>query len=185
MDEIDWLKRLDEAEIHCKCHPVELAKLVELAEGRDILEVGSYVGGSTWCMAHVAKSIVSVDPHTAWTNGTTMGDTFTTLEAFQRNLAPFSNVTSFVGTSRQAGRKVKGHFDLIFLDGSHEYLEVKRDIARWWPRVRPGGYLVAHDYKHADYPGVGKALDEVFGDLGVYNPPMENWVVTLRWEKKE
>lgn len=184
MSEINWLERLDEAGIHCKCHPVELSKLVELAEGRDILEVGSYAGGSTWCMAHTAKSIIAVDTFKAWTNGQTQAEDFTTLDEFLRNTSGFPNISHFIGTSRQAGRKIKGHFDMIFLDAMHDYASAKADIAKWWPRVKPGGVFCMHDYGHDDYPGVKKAADEVFGDLGVYNPPMENWVVTLRWERK-
>jgi hypothetical protein len=35
--------------------------------------------------------------------------------------------------------------DLVFIDGDHSYSAVKRDIAAWLPKVRPGGILCGHD----------------------------------------
>lgn len=180
MSETDWLEKANSHGVYGFLHPSEAERLVELATGHDVLEIGAFQGLSAWCMAHVAKSIVSVDPHTAWTNGTTMGEEFTTLEAFKANLADFPNVTCFVGTSEMAGEQIEGDFDMVFVDGSHEYEFVRDDIARWWPRIREGGLMVFHDYGHGDYPGVTQAINEAFEDLGEYNPPMDDWIVTLR-----
>jgi len=40
-----------------------------------------------------------------------------------------------------------GFFDLVFLDASHWYPEVIKDINLWKPKVRPGGILAGHDYQ--------------------------------------
>jgi predicted O-methyltransferase YrrM len=36
--------------------------------------------------------------------------------------------------------------DLVFVDGSHGYEDVYKDVLRYGDRLRPGGYLVLHDY---------------------------------------
>ena len=49
----------------------------------------------------------------------------------------------------------------VFVDGGHEYEEVKKDVELWLPKVRIGGYLGGHDYNH---PPVKKYVTERFGD---------------------
>lgn len=51
--------------------------------------------------------------------------------------------------------------DVVFIDALHDYGSVQIDILDWWPRVRPGGYLVLHDYNHK-WPGVMRAVAEAF-----------------------
>ena len=36
-------------------------------------------------------------------------------------------------------------FDLIFIDGSHEYGQVKRDLENAWGALMPGGIILMHD----------------------------------------
>jgi len=54
-------------------------------------------------------------------------------------------------------------FDLIFIDAAHAYEDVKADIERWLPYVREGGLLVGHDYDANEFPGVARAVQEIFG----------------------
>ena len=37
-------------------------------------------------------------------------------------------------------------FDFIYLDGAHDYVNVKKELFAYWPKVRPGGVLAGHDY---------------------------------------
>ncbi len=39
-----------------------------------------------------------------------------------------------------------GPIDLLLIDGNHELPAVRRDVARYVPYVRPGGYFILHDY---------------------------------------
>ena len=44
-------------------------------------------------------------------------------------------------------KKTNKKFDLIFLDGDHSYEGCKRDIEKWWPRVKnKTGILAGHDF---------------------------------------
>ena len=35
--------------------------------------------------------------------------------------------------------------DLVYIDASHFYTDIKADILAWWPKVKPGGYISGHD----------------------------------------
>lgn len=50
--------------------------------------------------------------------------------------------------------------DFIFIDASHEYEDVKRDIIAWLPKLKIGGVLAGHDYGVFD--GVTRAANEIF-----------------------
>ena len=50
--------------------------------------------------------------------------------------------------------------DFVFIDGSHEYEDVKEDLSVWYTKVKRGGTIAGHDY--ITYPGVKKAVDEFF-----------------------
>ena len=52
------------------------------------------------------------------------------------------------------------HFDFIYIDGSHTYEDVKRDLRDWWGKLSEGGVLAGHDYIEAPDFGVIDAVDE-------------------------
>jgi SAM-dependent methyltransferase len=51
--------------------------------------------------------------------------------------------------------------DFVFIDASHEYEDIKADIAAWYPKVKPGGLFAGHDY---NWTGVRRAVDEFASD---------------------
>lgn len=158
-------------------HPDELEQLAFLATNRDVLEVGSFMGLSAFCMAIVAKSVTCVDTFKANSAGQQQMPDLTTYDTFISAVRRFRNVTHFVGTSEQAAAVIPSDYDMVFLDAMHTYEDVKADLERWWPRIRPGGILVCHDYGHDHFPGVKQAVDERFG-------PQTNTVGTLMWMPK-
>ena len=36
--------------------------------------------------------------------------------------------------------------DFVYIDANHSYEFVKEDIELWYPKVKPGGWLMGHDY---------------------------------------
>lgn len=50
--------------------------------------------------------------------------------------------------------------DLVFIDAEHTFSAVAADIAAWLPKVRPGGILCGHDYRHRRFVGVKQAVDQ-------------------------
>jgi predicted O-methyltransferase YrrM len=162
--------------LHCD----ELQKLVELAAGRDVLEVGSYRGLSAWGMAITAKSLTCVDTFKACSNGQRQEQEFTTLEAFTHATRRYNNISVIPTASAVAAATLDGKmFDMIFLDAMHTYAEVRDDMHRWWAHLKPGGLFVMHDYRHWDFPDVKRAIDEIFGPA-----PEGTTLVTLRWIAK-
>jgi predicted O-methyltransferase YrrM len=146
--------------------PEEGKALWNLARGKRVLEIGSYCGLSTVCIASSAESVVSVDPHDG--RGTAVQQN--TLARFKENLERYGvseKVFSIVGTI-QADTLSGGddEFDLIFIDGAHDYESVRNDIACALEIVAPGGLLAFHDYRSPIDPGVAQAVDELLAAGG-------------------
>ena len=61
-------------------------------------------------------------------------------------------------------------FDFVYIDALHDYINCKRDIELWYPKVKPFGVIAGHDYWNASVDGtqclhicgVKKAVDEFF-----------------------
>lgn len=51
-------------------------------------------------------------------------------------------------------------FDLIYIDASHLYEDVKRDLKDWLPKLKPNGLMCGHDYVDFDNFGVIQAVNE-------------------------
>lgn len=64
--------------------------------------------------------------------------------------------------SADAAREIPDAWvDFVYLDGLHDYENVKTDIAAWRPKIRSGGLLAGHDI---NMDGVRLALDELCAD---------------------
>jgi predicted O-methyltransferase YrrM len=61
--------------------------------------------------------------------------------------------------------------DFIFIDASHDYESVKKDINSWLPKLKINGLIAGHDYYHIP---VSMAVNEI---LGVENiiPTISCW----------
>lgn len=162
-------------------HPSELEVLASLASNKRVLEVGSFMGLSAWAMAITAKDVLCLDTFRAATDGQRQTEELTTLDAFKKATARFSNVQYLVMSSEQAHAHIPDvlKFDMIFIDAMHTYDGVKGDIERWWPRLVPGGIFAMHDYGHHDFPGVKQAADELLSGLATFNTE-----ISLLWLSK-
>ncbi len=160
--------------------PEEGAALAELARGKRVLEVGSYLGLSTVCLARTAESVVSVDPHDG--RGTEVRqDTLPGLVANLERYRVGSNVHISPYVFGESHASAYAPFDLIFIDAAHDEASVADDIARALPLLAPGGLIAFHDYHSPVDPGVTAAVDaligsggtllNVVGSLAVVRPP--------------
>ena len=134
--------------------------LAALATGRDVLEIGSYCGRSTVCMAQTAASLVAVDPF----DGRATAAPRDTLPVFMENLSRYgvlSKVKAVVGTAESAVPDLAERFDLAFIDGAHNRAAVLGDAAVATRALKPGGLLVFHDYGRPVDPGVTAAVGEL------------------------
>jgi predicted O-methyltransferase YrrM len=136
--------------------PAEGAALAELARGKRVLEVGSYCGLSTICLARTAAHVVSVDTHDGRGTPGPRRDTLAELRANLERHGVADKVSVRVGRLYRADPKTAGRFDLIFIDGAHDADSVAHDVACGLDRLAPGGLLAFHDYGATAGPGDGR-----------------------------
>lgn len=120
-----------------------------------VLEVGSFAGRSTICLAQTAQILVSVDHHHG-DSGTGPADT---ASEFLHNLERFGlrdrvaiwigDVLSFVKIAA-----IQPGYDMVFLDADHQEEAVDTHLLLLLPLLRVGGTLALHDW---DYPAVRRA----------------------------
>lgn len=114
-----------------------------------IVEIGSYKGKSTFCLALGAKKgrrekVFAVDWHKGWKNAVAGG----TFGEFSRNMKKFGvngYVVPIVMKSGDAAKKWKKRIRLLWIDGSHDYKDVRNDFLLWGRYLVDGGVVAFHD----------------------------------------
>jgi hypothetical protein len=89
-------------------------------------------------------------------------------ETFLENIQPVApHIVPMRMTSLEAAQEFDGAcVDMLMLDGDHSYEAVKADLSAWLPKMKEGSLISGDDYM---WPGVKKAVDEVFGPTAVVN----------------
>lgn len=68
-------------------------------------------------------------------------------ELFLDNVRPFKNLHIIRKESEHAAVDFpNSFFDAVFIDASHDYENVKKDMDKWFPKVKSGGVMSGHDY---------------------------------------
>lgn len=67
-------------------------------------------------------------------------------------------------------------FDLVYIDATHEYEQVKQDIMLWKSKVKKDGYLCGDDYSPT-WNGVIKAVDELLPERKII--ASTQWLIKL------
>lgn len=135
-------------------------KLAELAAGKRVLEIGSFCGRSTVCMARVAEHVTAVD----FFDGPKVefyGDYSAEFDASVLRHGVKDKVTK-----HRPEDPLAGEYDFAFIDGAHDYESVKRDIEKVSTVLVNGGLMAFHDYRGGIDPGVDKAVDELLASGG-------------------
>lgn len=147
----------------------ESDELRRLANGADVLEIGSAFGYSAIVMALAGASVISVDPHVWLESWPVM---LANVEAY----AVADRVLMWRMDSQTAMPTLGPAFDVVWIDGDHEAAAVTHDVE--WARklLRPTGTLICHDYGEETCPGVRAALDawkpppRLVDTMAVYGP---------------
>lgn len=133
--------------------------LKEICKDKNVLEVGSYMGKSTFCIASTANSVVTIDTFRALSDGQEQSVFLTTIIPFLRNTSEFNNIITIIGESVKVSDHIKDNSkDVIFIDALHTYKDTKDDIRVWKPKLKKGGYMLFHDYNESE--GVNRAVNE-------------------------
>lgn len=157
--------------------------LARLADSKDVLEIGSYCGRSTICLARTARRVECID---TWDGrGTpTPRDTFRTFRANLERFGVEKKVYAYYGSTEQIAPDLpESSYDLVFVDGAHDLASVHTDILHACRVLRPGGLLAFHDYQRPCDPEVTQAVDDLLAEggellelidtLAVVRPPCE------------
>jgi predicted O-methyltransferase YrrM/SAM-dependent methyltransferase len=150
-----------------------LAFLAEHAAGKRVLEVGSQSGNSAIAMADAGGVVHCIDH---WQGSPSdfshltvkaAGGSDGIFEEFKKKVGDRldKSIFPFRKSSLEAAAMYWEPFDLIFIDAEHTYEAAKADILAWWPHLKDDGEMAVHDYITQQFPGVTKAVRELFGNL--------------------
>lgn len=134
-----------------------------------MLEIGSHMGESTMMFAasHLFYEIHCIDPfegHEQFNVDNNYDWNFVE-EQFKINTRFFNNINLHKNYSYNIVDKFSDeYFDFIYIDASHRYEDVKRDIESYLPKLKKDGIISGHDYHEERWPGVTNAVNEILGE---------------------
>ena len=154
-----------------------IIKNVPEGQTEKFVEIGVWKGKSvSYAAVEIIKSqknitidaVDSWETADGWTNETYLkeqvkaGDVY---DIFLSNIEPVKHIiTPIKMTSIEASKLyVDESLFFVYIDGNHTYEFVKQDIIHWLPKVKSGGYIGGHDIDNPEWPGVRRAVNEIFG----------------------
>ncbi len=142
----------------------KLAK--NLPIGQAIVGIGSWKGKSTIWLAKGSEAghrnkVHAIDPHHGSKAHISEGeeDTYTAFLTNLNKIGVQDIVVPLVTTSEEAAKWWQGSVGLLWIDGSHKYEDVKRDLLLWKQYLVNGARVALHD---CDKPGPALVAEECF-----------------------
>src|SRR3990167_266405 len=167
------------------------------------VEVGVWVGTSSRLLLNLPciEKLYLVDP---WLTYPEVTKTQEEIDGYARYVyettAKFGDrVEIFRMWSLQGACHVPANLDFVYLDGAHDYYNVRNDIMAWRFHIRKEGILCGDDYSYEPYGNkhgfnfeVHKAVNQFFGDVVKFRPmgcmeknePAEDTIVEVRTYSK-
>lgn len=151
-----------------------LAKYEQKA-GR-VVEIGSFKGRSTYWLAVAAREcndnkVIAVDHHLGNKEHHDANSKYSvgfpkegTYKQFVSNMQRFELdnwVASLKMNSSDAARLVNEPIRLLFIDGSHSYLDVRADFEMWEMKVCDNGLILIHDSTEIGFDGPRRLVREI------------------------
>ncbi len=142
--------------------PIELKWLAEQASKHEIIiEMGSLLGRSTIALAENTSGIVvAVDNFHGVNNDLSFIPYVQGL--FLKYIEGIKNI-KVLQINHEDFEPIPA--DMVFIDGGHEYENVKRDIQKWLNYKNL--FLCGHDINDPTHPGVTKAVKELLPNYQV------------------
>lgn len=139
-----------------------------------IVEIGSFMGRSTRAMADATSGVVvAYDDFQGLRERDDNPHPEEIRAAFHRNLADHLAAGKVVLKEMDHARPRVMTADMVFIDGSHDYRSVARDIRLWYPVTTH--LLCGHDFDDA-HPEVQRAVRDLFVEFHVVKGTSLWWV---------
>jgi hypothetical protein len=141
--------------------------------GKRIIPVSMYVRPMTLMIKAMGKdNLVGVE--IGLENGFNAGTMLRTLpikklysidisvkDSARKRLSKFGEKVELLeNTSEHAAKDIPDDLDFVYVDGSHQYEFVKKDIELYFPKVKDGGVFGGHDFDGSHIDGVCRAVFE-------------------------
>jgi hypothetical protein len=142
-----------------------LIEYAKMAKG-DIVELGTYRGGSTEAMALVAPNI------TVWSIDIYTDDTVPQLPEYNpvwlyhKIMKNLGNVILIIGETDIIGINWKLPIAILYIDANHDFDPMWCTFRVWSRFVVPDGYVIIHDYCE-EHKGVYDMVNDLL-DAGVW-----------------
>jgi Methyltransferase domain len=136
----------------------DMLKYIGNTKRMTIIEIGTWTGCATEIFCQNFKSVITIDPFNNETDWFSKKyDMQKVYEFAKQRLSKYNNITII----RDYSYNVKNiSADIVYIDGSHEYENVKRDSILYLDRAKL--FIAGHDY-HNKFPGVIAAINEILG----------------------
>ena len=145
------------------------------------VEVGVWVGASSRLLLNLPyiEKLYLVDP---WLTYPEITKTQEEVDGYARYVvkttARFGDrVEVFRTWSLQGAMLVPKNLDFVYLDGAHDYYNVRNDLMAWRFHMAKNGILCGDDYSYEPYGNkhnfnfeVHKAVNQFFGDVVKFKP---------------
>lgn len=141
------------------------------------LEIGTFDGIalSIYASTFPEKKFVAIDSFEA-AYGTAGGH----VEFFIENCKKLDNVELYIGRSDVVLPLLTDLFDVIFIDGAHDYVSIRKDSNTGWNILNRNGIMIFHDI---NLEGTTRAINELASLTGAI-PKLVSQVGVIYMEKE-
>jgi len=133
-----------------------------LPERATMIELGTYKGKSAYYLGkgiqQVNGTLITVDIHLDYMNSDKfIGDHYIR-SCYSNNL--LGTIIPIIGDFYEVRKFFNMPIDALFIDGLHEYENVKKDFEEWSPLIKVGGFVLFHDV-HNGFPGIQRFVGDI------------------------
>ena len=156
--------------INRRCSGYGLGAMVAKMQEPKVLEIGCDIGDTTQFLLDSNPNLIltGVDPYVNYVdwNGNNLNEREVVYEQFTNRISGYKNRFSLLREYSDDAVKhvLDDSFDVIFIDGLHEYDQLTKDCANYYSKLKEGGIFSGHDYNAI--VGVRKAADEFAAKVG-------------------
>jgi hypothetical protein len=177
----EWYKWLTGSYEILKKHEQAKKLIFKPESERLIVEIGIYEGASTvwWAdnfLEHENSKLISIDPFTGSEENIREPKNHPTLQRIEKiatknvSLSKYpEKVDIHKGLSWDLYPLLRPEFekgiDILYIDGAHDSLSVCRDVALYYPHLKPGGALIFDDYGSEKVKMAADACMSLFGKI--------------------